>query len=370
MVGALGGAFLQDFTRGRQNGFLSVAAGGPFDPAYAGPGSQPLTVLPQFGTTNATARSAIQQNEPARLADFYITNRVAGANATFLPNPGIYASEFVTNGSFQNYNALQLEMRRQFRQGIAGQINYTWSETRSDVLGTTSQNRIEPYLDNARPELDEGRSLYNTSHAINSSVIVELPFGHGKRWLNGGRVLDALVGGWQTAAIMKWQTGSPISILSTRGTFNRVGRSARQTATTSLSADQIKNLFGVRDVNGTMYFIDPKVIDTSGRGVGADTLTGTGFAGQAFFNPGAGDVGSMQVLAFDGPSQFLTDLSISKRFRIGGRYGVSFRADIFNLFNTVNFTLNDLDVNNTNFGKLTSTNTGARLVQFSGKIDF
>ncbi len=327
-------------------------------------------MLPQFGTTNATARSAIQQNEPARLADFYITQRIAGANAAFLPNPGIYASEFVTNGSFQNYNALQLELRRQFRQGIAGQINYTWSETRSDVLGTASQNRIEPFLDNARPELDEGRSLYNTSHVINSNVIVELPFGHGKRWLNGGRLLDALVGGWQTAAIMKWQSGSPISILSTRGTFNRAGRSTRQTAVTSLSTDQVKNLFGVRDVNGTMYFIDPKVIDTSGRAVGADTLAGTGFNGQVFFNPGAGDVGSMQILAFDGPSQFLTDLSISKRFRIAGRYGVSFRADIFNLFNTVNFTLNDLDVNNTSFGKLTATNTGARLVQFSGKIDF
>jgi hypothetical protein len=370
-VGAMGGAFLQDFARARQNGFLSLANGGAFDPAFAGAGSQPLTVLPQFGQlANATVRSAIQQNEPARLADFYISNRIAGSNAAFLPNPGIYAAEFVTNGSFQNYNALQLELRRQFRQGIAGQINYTWSETRADALGTTSQNRIEPYLDNARPELDEGRSLYNTSHVINSSVIVELPFGHGKRWLNGGRALDALVGGWQTAAIVKWQTGSPISVLSTRGTFNRVGRSARQTATTSLSADQIKNLFGVRDVNGTMYFIDPKVIDTSGRAVGADTLAGTGFNGEVFFNPGAGDVGSMQILAFDGPSQFVTDLSISKRFRIVNRYGVSFRADIFNLFNTVNFFTGDLDVNSVSFGKLTQTNTGARLVQFSGKIDF
>ena len=91
-VGAMGGAFLQDFARGRQNGYLSLAAGGAFDPAYTGPGSQPLTVLPQFGQlANATVRSAIQQNEPARLADFYITNRVAGSNAAFLPNPGIYA---------------------------------------------------------------------------------------------------------------------------------------------------------------------------------------------------------------------------------------------------------------------------------------
>ena len=42
-----------------------------------------------------------------------------------------------------------------------------------------------------------------------------------------------------------------------------------------------------------MYFIDPKVIDTSGRAVGADSLSGAGFNGQVFFNPGSGEVGSM-----------------------------------------------------------------------------
>src|SRR4029079_19155617 len=38
-VGAMGGAFPQDFSRARQNGYLSIAAGGAFDPAYAGAGS-------------------------------------------------------------------------------------------------------------------------------------------------------------------------------------------------------------------------------------------------------------------------------------------------------------------------------------------
>jgi len=369
-VGAFGGAFLQDFLRARQNGYLSQAAGLGFDPAYTGAGSQPLTVLPQFGNlTNATVRTSIQQGEIARLADFYITNRIAGSNAAFLPNPGIYAAEYITNGSFTNYNALQLELRRQFRQGIAGQINYTLSETRADSFGT-AQSRIETFLDNARPQLDTGHALYHTRHVINSNVLFELPFGKGRRWLNNGGVLDAIAGGWSTAAIVKWETGSPISFTAPRGTFNRTGRSTRQTAVSSLSAADIKKLLGVRDINGTVYFIDPKVIDASGRGVAPDSLSNTPFAGQVFFNPGAGEVGSLEILAFDGPSQFLTDLSASKRFRIGDRLGFSVRADIFNLFNTVNFFTGDFDVNSTSFGKLSDTNTGARLVQFSAKIDF
>jgi hypothetical protein len=371
-VGAFGGAFLQDFLRARQNGYLSLAAGGAFDPAYTGPGSQPLTVLPQFGNlTNATVRTSIQQGEIARLADFYITNRIAGSNAAFLPNPGIYAAEYITNGSFTNYNALQVELRRQFRQGISGQINYTLSETTADAVGT-AQSRIETFLDNARPELDTGHALYHTRHVINSNALFELPFGKGKRWMNRGGFLDAVAGGWNVAAIVKWQSGSPFSITAPRGTFNRTGRAGRQTAVTSLSAADVRKLLGVRDVNGTVYFIDPKVIDAAtGRAVAPDSLSNTGFAGQVFFNPGVGEVGSLEILAFDGPSQFLTDLSASKRFRIGGdRLGFSVRADIFNLFNTVNFFLGDTDVNSTNFGKISDTNTGARLVQFSAKIDF
>jgi hypothetical protein len=35
-----------------------------------------------------------------------------------------------------------------------------------------------------------------------------------------------------------------------------------------------------------------------------------------FFNPMAGEVGNLGVLAFDGPSQFVTDLSITKRVRV------------------------------------------------------
>jgi hypothetical protein len=73
-VNALGGAFMQDFVRARQNGFLSLAANQGFDPAFKPdlPGSQPLTVLNTFGQLgNNNVRTAIQQGELARLADLY-----------------------------------------------------------------------------------------------------------------------------------------------------------------------------------------------------------------------------------------------------------------------------------------------------------
>jgi hypothetical protein len=374
-VGALGGAFAADFQRARRNGFLSLAAGGAFVPDYNGPGSQPLTVLPQFGQLGvAGVRTAIQQNELGRLADLYLSTGTAAvaanARTAFLRNPAIYASEYVSNTSFQDYNALQLELRRQFRHGIFGQINYTYSKTRSDSIGDGSQNRIEPFLDNARPDLDAGYSIYHNAHVINANGIVELPFGQGKRWLNGGGLVNGIVGGWQLAAIVKWQSGAPLSIESARGTFNRTGRSGRQTAVTSLSSDQIKALFGVRELpDGRISYIDPSIIGSDGRLVAPESLAGTPFNGQAFFNPGAGEVGNLKVNLFEGPSQFVTDLAVSKRIRFGSRYNIMARADIFNLFNTVNWDFADLDINDNTAGIIDGTG-GARLMQFSLKFEF
>jgi len=374
------GAFQDDFLRARNNGFLALQASGVFDPAYnpALAGSQPLTVIPTLGggfLTSAAVRSLIQTGQVAALADLYETGAgpIIGAQARrmFLPNPGIYVADLIENGGFTNYNALQLELRRQLQAGVLGQVNYTFSKTRTNSLGTT-QERFEPFLDNARPQLDAGRSEFHISHVINANAVIDLPFGREQRWLNRGGILDSIVGGWQTGAVVHWQSGSPISLLAQRGTFNRTARSFHQTARTALSADELKKLIGVRDVNGIVYWIDPNVIDpNTGRAVGPDTLANLpGFPGQVFFNPMAGEVGNLEILAFDGPSQFVTDLSITKRVRVWKQAGLRLRADIFNLFNTVNFWVADDDINSTTFGRITDTTTSPRLIQLQVKVDF
>lgn len=382
------GAFQDDFLRARTNGFLALDATGVFNPAFnpAIAGSQPLTVIPRFGggfLTAAVVRNLIQTGQVAGLADLYMTSAgpaiAALARDSFLPNPGIYVADLVYNGGFTDYHALQLELRRQLRGGLLGQVNYTLADSRANSFGTT-QARFEPFLDNARPELNEGRSPYHATHIINANVIAELPFGQGKRWLNQGGLAEWIAGGWQASAIVHWQSGSPISLLARRGTFNRTGRSGIQTARTTLSAREIRKLLGVREVDGQIYWIDPTVIDpTTGRAVGPDTLTNApGFGGQVFFNPMAGEVGSLELLEFDGPAQFVTDLAIVKRLRLRGRWGLQVRADIFNVFNTVNFlagdrprsSVFDYDINSPTFGRISETSTDPRLVQLVVKLDF
>ena len=375
--------FLADFNRARSNGYLAQQSGLAFSPAYNPnvAGSQPLTVLPNFGTallTNATVINNVQTNQVAGLADFYLTSRVAGALGTFMQNPGIYAAQAVGNGGFSDYNSMQLELRRQYRNGVFAQVNYTFANSNTNSAGT-AQNRFEAFMDNARPELNTGRTVFHVTHVVNANAIFDLPFGSGKKWLNSGGVTNAIVGGWQLGTIVAWQSGSPLSMYSGRGTFNRAGRSnctdpiGCNTAFSTLSAPEIKKLLGIYKMpDGRLFWIDPKVVDqTTGRAVGADNLANSpGFEGQVFFNPVAGQVGNLDILTFDGPPQFRVDLAVSKGVRMASRYRLEFKVEAFNLLNRPSFFRGDMDINSTTFGRLTSVNVGSRIVQLSARLEF
>ena len=84
----------------------------------------------------------------------------------------------------------------------------------------------------------------------------------------------------------------------------------------------------------------------------------------------AGEVGALNILDFDGPSQFVLDLSLSKRLHVWRRAGLQLRADVFNLFNTVNFWVGDYDINSPTFGQITDLNTTREIVQLVVKLDF
>ena len=150
-------------------------------------------------------------------------------------------------------------------------------------------------MDNLRPQLNTGRSVFHQTHVVNANAIYELPFGHDRRWLRSGGLVDALVGGWQLASIFVWQSGSPLSITSGRASFNRAGRSnctdpiGCNTAFTHSGRRNQRHARHLQATRRKIYSIDPKVVDTTtGRAVGADNLSNSAsFNGQVFL-PGSG----------------------------------------------------------------------------------
>ncbi|HEY7544117.1 MAG TPA: hypothetical protein VID27_04505, partial [Blastocatellia bacterium] len=72
---------------------------------------------------------------------------------------------------------------------------------------------------------------------------------------------------------------------------------------------------------------------------------------------------------FDGPGFNFTSISISKRTPLFKTHEAEIRADIFNLFNQVNFGSPDEDITSSTFGQVRSA-ASARWIQLSLRYRF
>ena len=375
--------FLADFQRARTNGNLARAATGVFNPAYNPniAGSQPLTVFPLLASggllTNGTIRTQIDQGAPGTLATTYQTNGLNGS-VNFFPNPYILGGNLTGNYSNSTYNALQIEVRHRYRSGLQFQANYTYSKALSDSLGD-QQSRFEPFLDATNPSLERARVPYDLTHVFNFNGSYELPFGTGHQLLSHNAIVSRIVGGWRLASTVTWQSGAPFSILSLRGTLNRSGnRSAQNTASTSLTGDQLDSVVGLYMTGNGPYFINPANITPDGRGTVQEGQAA--FSNQAFTNPGPGSVGTLQRRFFNNPSAFDLDGSIQKVTRITENHTIEFRAEAINALNHSTFYNGEsfnggapqsfFNINSTTFGRVNNSFFGARIMQFGLRYRF
>lgn len=357
--------FLDDLVRARNNGFLAEGATGAFNPAYNPglEGSQELTVFPKIiggGYIGApVVQQFIRQGEPGGLAALYIVNGLTeGTDVSFRRNQNALVSDLVTNYSNSSYHGLQLEVRRRAASGVQFQANYTFSKVLTDSSGVGS-HRFAPFLDLAQPHLERARATFDLTHVMNANVIWRLPFNSTNRLLEG----------WTVASIVTVQSGSPLSILSGRGTLNRRGRSRENTASTSLNKDQLDHIVQFRMTDDGPFIISQGAInprDNSGVAIdGADRYTG-----QVFSHPGPGDVGNLQRRLFSGPSAFVFDVSVSKLTRITENHTVKAGARIENILNHPSFFSTSHLIGSTQFGRITSTIVGPRRIELFLRYEF
>jgi hypothetical protein len=359
--------FASDFNRALQNNNVSGSIFG--NAACLGNGTcQALTVIPNLTATGqATVQSQVALGTPADTAIALVQAGTAGT-VRFLPNPNTGVGNLVVNAGKLRYNALQAELRRRFSDGFYFQANYTFQKILTDVTDDgINQTRVAPLLDNLNPHVDYNRASYDTTHFFNFNSLYELPFGRGKRFLNQSGLVNHIVGGWQLGNIVQIASGAPLSFLDARGTLNRAARANNQTASTNLTKDQIKDLIGYRNVNGTLYFIDPAIIAASGRAAnGFGTPT---FNGQAFFNVLPGQTGNLERLFINGPMFWNWDASLLKNFRISETTRFQIRVEAFNVTNSTRFNAPTLNINSTTFGRLTGA-AAPRIMQFVGRFEF
>jgi hypothetical protein len=381
--------FLDDFKRAQSNAALSEAAGVGYIGAYnsAIAGSQQLTVFPLLasGGKISSAGSSynsvyLRQGSIGEMAYRYMYNGDNGS-VNFSTNTNAVGTNTVSNSANSTFHSMQLEATKKLRRGLQFQFSYALGKGLSNAAGD-GQNNFEPLLDNAQPNLEKARTPFDIRHVLKVNYYYELPFGKGKKWANG-RVLNQVIGGWAFTGIWNYQSGSPYSVLSSRGTLNRSSRSA-YTNTASLqnkTAAQLSSLTsGIwkSPEDGTVYFLSPTLINSDGMGA---SQPGTDpFSGQVFFNPDPGTAGNLQRRMFSGPWVWSWDISLKKSFVLYERHTVDLHFDFFNWTNHTTFyippaTAGDYgdnynyNINNPTFGQVSEANS-PRVIQIGFNYKF
>lgn len=255
------------------------------------------------------------------------------------------------------YNSLGLSIRKRFSKGYAVQGSYTFGKSIDNASATTVfDGGGTPNGSSLFPEdvsVDKGLSAYDVRNRLVLNGSWDLPFGRGRAV--GGAwsgVLQQIFGGWTLNGIMTASDGSRSNLLLP---FNH----SRSQQTTDIP--DRPNLIAGGDNN-------PVLAD------GRDP--------NRYFDPfqfELGPAGYLTNLArntLENPGVLTIDFSIFKNFYFDEERYLQFRAEGFNIANRANFSAPNATVfssatqRNPNVGRITSTVTTSRQIQFALKIYF
>src|SRR5262245_47605073 len=287
----------------------------------------------------------------------------------------VYARQ-VSEG-YNRYQAGIVEWQKRMSHGWGGRVSYTYSQLKDNQIAETNfysanaTNPINNYNYNAAapacaagaqyttacydPSSEYGYGILDVPHRIIVASMVELPFGKGRKYVNGGGVSDAVLGGWMVTFITTWQSGFPLN--ASQSNPNSIlggGTGARPSLVSGVD------------------------LETSGsyedRLASADHPTATWINPAAFSLTPFGAFGNAPRTIVDlrTPTQFNTDASFMKTFPFGSK-SAQIKLEVLNLFNRP--TVRALQGNNTfapgnTFGQTTTQSGFMRIMQFMFRFNF
>ena len=352
---------------------LQARRGKPLTPSPFWENVMNPTLLANFGGTCEDfgfASCADFINDPnvagslVSIGDMADTVAALYANGLLPANVGLdpqFSSQlYFGNKSYSNYQGLLTSLHKKYSHGLQFDVNYTYSHSidnsstiANNATGTSATGGYGGFLcDAINLASCRGNSDFDVTHLISADGLYELPFGKG-RWLGGNASgwLNQIIGGWQVAALTRWNTGFAFTTIS-------------QAFPVSFNANSPSVFIGKQsDIRVHIH---------------TDAATG---AIQLFADPTAAINAFTGPIGLQGPTRnnlrgprfSNTNLTLNKHFTLKENYGLEFRAEAYNVFNHTNFALPTGSVadttNSSTFGVITST-AAPRVMQFSLRLDF
>jgi hypothetical protein len=246
-----------------------------------------------------------------------------------------------------SYDAAQLTVEKRLSQGLAVLMGYTFSKAIDNVGEMTSvAGTRNGFQDNYCFACDRSLSDQNEPFALRMAVRYDLPFGPGKQTLNSGLAAKAF-GGWSIGAFYTLDAGRPVAVSSPNNSSSLGGGSGMRPDATGISAALPG---GPKICDSCQYF---------------NTAAFTQTPQYAFGNV------SRYLPDVNNPTSYNVDTLIEKNTRIRESVRLTFRAELFNAFNTVVFSGPTTSVTSSTFGKIIlSQSNSPRQVQFSLRLGF
>jgi hypothetical protein len=248
------------------------------------------------------------------------------------------------------YNALQLRVEKRFSNGLQVLGTYVYSKSidnSSETCGcTTWLGGFTSLQDPNRRYLERSVSEFDIPQVLQFSYTYAFPFGKGKKFGNNWNgFVDAILGGWQTNGIWRFDDGIPINL------------SVSNSRAMPTYGAQRPNLLGPLTRNNgpnwmSQYFADP----------------------QNAVAPAPFSVGNAprEISTARAPGTATSALSLFKQFHVPIREGslLEIRAEAFNALNHPQFASPNTVVGSSAFGTVTAQANTPRQVQLAVKLYF
>jgi hypothetical protein len=253
--------------------------------------------------------------------------RLLQSEAVSAPNPSFASAKLVSNVATSDYDALQVQFRRQVSKGFQALASYTWShsiDTSSAGSTFNEANALTPTVDS---NLNRGSSDFDVRHAFTTGTTYDVPAPE------GNKLLTALLGAWSLENLLQARSAPPVNLFD--GAFAQLFTASAQIRPDRV-AGQPLYLFGGQYPGGkaiNQAAFAPPPIDSNGNALRQ------------------GDLGRNALRGF---GAFQWDFSIHREFSIHESVKLQFRAEMFNLLNHPNFGPPVSDLNDTQqFGRAT-----------------
>jgi len=293
-----------------------------------------------------------------QLANF---NQKDPSNGFKRPLPAFGDITYPIREAYSHYDSFQVKYEQQMVAGLTLLNSFTYGHS-LDNAGASLESATPAPQDLRNLGADYGNSDYNQPLYNITSLVYELPFGHGRHYMSSANAItNAVLGGWQISAINSAASGYQFNITDTPA-------ANLQVTAVSVPTYRGGNIYRPNRVgNAPLYTFDKTRLNATGTAL---QYLNTG----SFAIPTTTPFGNLARNAGRSPAINFLNLAFNKQFATPiDRMHVEFRGELYNIFNHANFSTpgGGLSASGTALtgGQITST-LDPRIVQFGLKVIF